>query len=72
MTEPAMQEARLGWKLYPSYKRYMLNNSLKCYPFLRPSPHPAPLKEWQEMASFAMEETDDISDFLNKDITRFM
>ena len=23
-------------------------------------PRPAPLKEWQEMASFAMEETDDI------------
>lgn len=65
-----MTEARLGWKLYPSYKWCMLNHSLKCYPPLHPFPSPSPptVKGRQEIASFALEETDDISDFLNKDV----
>ena len=37
-----------------------------------PLPLPPTLKGQQEIASFALEETDDISDFLNKDITRFL
>ena len=37
-----------------------------------PLPLPPTLKGHQEIASFALEETDDISDFLNKDITRFL